>query len=405
MLSSSPDYDLTDGNCYDLESVLDSRAKRQRAGDFPSSGFTSRLGTRFPTLSQKWRNKRAGKTASIVESLQDARPSRSRANSTRAPSLIGSEGPEKDYQSPPTPARSVHDEPADSAHSPAIDTQTTNTHDEEAEYELKASTPLLPPLMANSSSQLEEVPFQSPLQSPAIADQDFPSVAHTPVAQTPITTPQFPGLPSPPLSTRPSISSFHRHPLLPSSEIPPLPLTTPNDPWADRLGHANFTITPEPYLPSSPSLAACKQLRTDWDSARCNYAKHLMRTTEHYGATSKIHRFTEEKWAEIDVIWKDYSEACIATVADYGHEQALELSQSSVTDAAPSMKLPALHGPRSEGKFPQLGDEVIVGPMEQVAAQTQTTKRSSKKRTFLKFLQGMLPSGAGMFGRERSLST
>ena len=404
MRSSTPEYDLDDSTFYDLESAIDPRAKRQRAGDFPSNGFTSRLGTRFPTLSQKWKHRRAGKTASIVESLQDSKPPRSRANSTRAPSLRGSEGLDKDYQSPPTPARSVHDDQVDSAHSPAIDIPGANAHDEEAEPEMKASTPLLPPIMANISSHLEEVPVQSPLQSPTVADQDCSSVVHTPITHTPITSPQLFGLPSPPLSTRPSISSFHRHPLLPASEIPPLPLTSSNDIWTDKLGHANFTINPEPYTPSSPSLAACKQLRTDWEQARCNYAKHLMRTSEHYGATSKIHRLTEEKWIEINALWKRNSEACIAAVAEIGHEQALELSHSSVIEPAPLMKLPSLHGPRSEGKFPKLGDEVIVGPMEQVAAQMQPTKRSSKKRTFLKFLQGMLPTGAGMFGRERSPS-
>ncbi len=402
MLASSPDYDLTDSALCDLEFAVDPRAKRQRAGDFPSSGFTSRLGTKFPSLSQKWRTKRAGKTASIVDSLQDANPSRSRANSTRAPSLIGSEGSENQFQPPPTPTQSVHDDQLEGAQIEAIDIKKTNGHDEQAECEMKASTPLLPPIMANISF-LEEVPFQSPLQSPTVADQDCPSLAHTPITHTPVTSPQFPSLPSPPLSSRPSISSFHRHPLLPSSEIPPLPLTAPNDPWTDRLGHANFTITPEPYLPTS-TLAACKQLRADRDLARCNYTKHLMRTGEHYGATSKIYRLTEEKWNEIDALWKRNSDACHVAVADNGQEHALELGQSSVAEPAPLIKIPSLNGPRSEGKFPKLGDEVIVGPMEQVAAQMQTTKRSSKKRSFLKFLQGMLPSGSGRFGRERSLS-
>ena len=237
MRSSSPDYDLDDGGLYDLQSAMDSRAKRQRAGDLSSSGFTSRLGTRFPTLSQKWRNKRAGKTTSIVDSLQDVKPSRSRANSTRASSLMGSE---KDSQSPPTPARSIHDDQADNINSPAVDVPSAEAHNEEAEPEMKASTPLLPPIMTNISSHLQEVPMQSPLQSPTIADQDLPSVAHTPITHTPITSPQLPGLPSPPLSTRPSISSFHRHPLLPASEIPPHPQGSYNHPRTHKLRHPNI---------------------------------------------------------------------------------------------------------------------------------------------------------------------
>lgn len=409
MPSPSPEYDLTDGALRDFEFAMDPRPKRQRAGDFPSNGFTLRLGTKFPSLSQKWRNKRAGKAASIVDSINEARPTRSRANSTRASSVIGSDGPEKDHQPPMTPAQSIHDEAVDPAQTSTINISKANAHHDEAECEMKASTPLLPPIMANAASYLEDVPFQSPLQSPTIADQDCPSIAHTPIAQTPIThnpitTPQLYGLPSPPLSTRPSVSSFHRHPLLPSSEIPPLPLAAPNDPWTDKLGHANFTIAPEPYVPTSPSLAACKQIRADWDQARCNYTKHLMRTTEHYGATSKIHRLTEDKWSEIDAEWKRNSETCVAaaTSSDKSDEDALELSQPSVAEPAPLIKVPSLNGPRSEGKFPKLGDEFIVGPMEQGPAQIQTPRRTSKKRTFLKFLQGMLPNGGGMFGREKS---
>ena len=51
-------------------------------------------------------------------------------------------------------------------------------------------------------------------------------------------------------------------------------------------------------------------------------------------------------------------------------------------------------------------DEVIVGPMEQVAGPLSQQKRSGRKRSFFKFLQGMLPSGGvSMFGgRERSPS-
>lgn len=402
MFSSSPEYDLADSAQGDLDFSMAPSSKRQCAGEPASTGLSSRIGTRFPSLSQKWKNKRGGKTASIVEGLQDFRPARSRANSTRAPSLAGSEVPDKDYQLPPTPTKSVYGEKEDDAPSTPIDLQKADAHEDEPEEEMKASTPLLPPIMANISTHLKEVPFQSPLQSPTVADPDSSSVAHTP-----ITSPQMPCLPSPPLSTKPSVSSFHRHPLhsplIPASEIPPLPLAPTNDPWTDKLGHANFTITPEPYLPSDSSLIAYKQLRADWETARCNYTKHLMRTGENYGATSKIYRLTEEKWAEIASTWKRNLEICIAQAqtADQSQENAMELSQSSAAEPAPLIKLPSLNGPRSEGKFPKLGDDVIVGPMEQVAAQMQT-KRTSKKRTFLKFLQGMLPSGSGMFGRERS---
>lgn len=315
---------------------------------------------------------------------------------------------EKDYQLPPTPTKSVYGEKLDEAHNSPIDTQKPMPPEGDIEEPVQARTPLLPPVLANISTHLKDVPFQSPLQSPTVAEPDSYSVAHTP-----LTSPQITSLPSPPLSTKPSISSFHRFPphspLVPASEIPPLPLPPNNDtwpaddPWSDKLGHANFVISPEPYVPSESSLATCKQLRADWETARRNYMKHLMRTGENYGATSKIYRLTEEKWAEVDAAWKRNSEKCVAQAQ--ATDQSQELSQSSAAGPAPLIKLPSLNGPRSEGKFPKLGDEVIVGPMEQVAATAQMqSKRTSKKRTFLKFFQGMLPSGGGMFGRERSPS-
>ena len=128
-----------------------------------------------------------------------------------------------------------------------------------------------------------------------------------------------------------------------------------------------------------------------------------MRVGENYGVTSKIYRLTEEKWAEIDSDWKFNTDLCLTEAADAGFENALERESSRVAEPAPLIKLPSLNGPKSEGKFPKLGDEVIVGPMEQIGQLSQQ-KRSSKKRTFLKFLQGMLPSGTGVFGRDRSPS-
>ena len=407
--SSTPDYDLADG-ASDLEFAMNPVLKRPRPSEFSPNGFTSRLGTRFPSLSQKWRNRRANNTASIVDGIQEVRPQRSRANSTRAPSLAGSEALDpKDHPLPPTPARSIFDDRGEDMPIGHIDVQKANTHEEEPENEMTATTPLLPPILANVSTHLQDVPYQSPLQSPKIAEPDSPSGTHTP-----LTSPLLPSLPSPPLSNKPSISSFHRGRglsqlpsptgLLPFSEIPPLPLTTTAsapDPWADTLGHANFTITPEPYLPLNFTIMTCKELRKDWDLARQNYMRHLARVGEHYGATSKIYRLTEEKWVEIDNVWKSNSDICLAQIIDTGgFEGALDRESP-----APLIKLPSLNGPRSEGKFPKLGDEVIVGPMEQIACPLNLQKRSSKKRSFFRFLHGMLPNGAGMFGgRERSPS-
>ena len=399
--SSPNDYDLADESQLDCESTCNLAAKRHRAGDSSINNLTTRLGTRLPSLSRKWRHKRAGNPATIDDfSLE---PKLSRANSTRAPSLAGScmEAMDpQDPQLPPTPARSTFDDESGDSNLSAIDVKKANAPRKSEDHEAKASTPLLPPIMVQLPLHIKDVPFQSPLQSPTIAQSpttadyesalSFNSSGHTL---------QHPGLPSPPLSTRPSISSFQRglSQLLPPSEIPSMLSNDLCDEWSNRLGHANFTIHPEPYLPESFDVTACKRLRSDWDLARCNYLKHLARIGEHYGATSKIFRLTEEKWAGIDTLWRRNTEISILRTVENGYEVELSRSQSSIAEPTPTMKLPALNGPRSEGKFPELGDEAIVGPMEQVASQLQ--RRPSRKVVFFKFFQGVMPS-TGSFARS-----
>lgn len=403
-LPSPTDYDLADDAQMDTESAFSLAVKRQRASDSSINNFTTRFGSRLPSLSRKWRHKRAGNSSSMDDSSPE--PRLSRANSTRASSLAGScnELPDpQDAQLPPTPARSIFNDDTVDPHASTIDVQKANAPKDGEDAEVTATTPLLPPIMAQFPLHIKDVPFQSPLQSPTVAqsptaaDHDFPFSPNTPVH-----IPQSPGLPSPPLSTKPSISSFQRQrglsQLLPSSEIPPIFIADPNDEWSNRLGHANFTIQPEPYLPDQFDLAACKRLRSDRDLARCNYTKHLMRTGEHYGATSKIYRLTEQKWAVIDALWKQNSELCISRTADNGFEAELSRSQGSIAEPTSLMNLPSLHGPRSEGKFPKLGDENIVGPMEQVASQLQQ-RRPSRKAGFLKFLHSVLPSSASAFAK------
>ncbi|KAL9098114.1 MAG: hypothetical protein Q9163_006166 [Psora crenata] len=188
----------------------------------------------------------------------------------------------------------------------------------------------------------------------------------------------------------------------------------PPDKWADVLGHANFTIQPEPYTVAQPDVAACKTLRADWDMARFNYAKHLMRVGENSGPTSKIYHLTQEKWAEIDATWQKNVDAALAQL----HEQNPDASISPVLDGggragttktSPLVKLPSLNGPRSEGKFPELGDEGIVGPMEvgptRVEAREQQGKEqqqalpAKKKRKFGGFIKDWL-MGVGVFGNR-----
>ena len=408
-IPSLNDYDLADDTQMDIDFGLSQSLKRQRAGDSAFGGLTSRFGSKIPSLSRKWRHRRKVNSPTIDDYSPE--PKLSRANSTRASSLAGSlteYSDPQDPQLPPTPARSVLNGELENSLLATIDIQKANAPQDSDDIDAKASTPLLPPIMTKISSQVEDVPFQSPLQSPTIApsptvaEQDFFSVKGSGHG------PYQPGPPSPPLSNKPSISSFHRQKSLtqvqPSSEISAMLMAGSSDEWSNKLGHANFTIHPEPYLPETCDPSACKQIRTDWDLARCNYMKHLMRTGEHYGATSKIYRLTEEKWSEIDTIWKRNSEISISRAADNGFEADLSLSQCSAAGSTP-LKLPLLNGPRSEGKFPKLGDQDIVGPMEQIASQVQ--RRPSRKAGLFKLLHSVLPSNSSLFGRtvrSRSVS-
>jgi hypothetical protein len=397
------DYDLADGFFSDEEFALSLRHRKRRAVESPLSGLATRFGTRFPSFSRKWRLRKEPSPTSMAADAQRENAT-SRGASSRSSSISNSARQvlEKtlDPQLPPTPTKSIFDAPEESSSAAAIDIEKANSGSGERE-EGFARTPLLPPLMMDASANTKQVSLQSPLQSPSVAEASDPfSGAVTPIDA--VTTPQLPGMPSPPLSTKPSISSFHRNTinrpghLVPSSEIPPILIADPNDIWANSLGHANFTIYPEPYIPVSFDLEACRQLRANWDLARCNYTKHLVRTGEHYGVTSKTYKLTEEKWASIDAIWRKNNEITIGHTVDSGSAAFATLKHKAFGDANSSnimTKIPSLNDPRSGSKFPQLGDEDIVGPMVQVAAQFQ--RSPSKKAKIFKFFAEKFPVGLG----------
>lgn len=395
------DYDLTDGFFSDGEFSSSPRTKKRRAVDSPLTGLANRFGTRFPSFSRKWRTRKGASSASVASDAQRENTA-SRGASSRSSSISnsGRQTLEKGFepQPPPTPTKSVFD---GREGNPAItiDIEKANGSIDEPDARF-ASTPLLPPLMMDASAN-REVSMQSPLQSPSVAEPNDPFSGNvTPIDA--ITTPQLPGMPSPPLSTKPSISSFHRNNanrpghLIPSSEIPPIVIADPNDEWANKLGHANFTIYPEPYVPESFDLEACRQLRANWDLARCNYTKHLVRTGEHYGVTSKTYKLTEEKWAAIDAAWRRNNDTTITNTVESGSDAFATLKHNTLGDNSNRnimTKIPSLNDPRSGGKFPQMGDEDIVGPMVQVAAQLQ--RSPSKKAKLFKFFAEKFPVGLG----------
>ena len=127
--------------------------------------------------------------------------------------------------------------------------------------------------------------------------------------------------------------------------------------------------------------------------------KHLARTAEHYSTTSKVHQLTEEKWGQVDAQWKRNHDLTLSRAPDDREESLPLFRKLSNSEPAPIIKIPSINGPRSEGKFPKVGDEGIVGPMVREKAMSPH-QRPSKKRTFWKFLQGVLPSSVA-FGRGK----
>lgn len=166
---------------------------------------------------------------------------------------------------------------------------------------------------------------------------------------------------------------------------PPLVLTEGYDQWSVKLGHANFTIHPEPYIPETSDATTFRQFRDDWDLARTNYAKHLVRTGEHYGETSMIYKFTKEKWEAIEDEWKENLETIVTNDVKFGAILGLTKSNMSPTEA---IKIPRLH---DNEKFPELGDEEIVGPMSVAPAIHSTIRgKSPRRRNVFRFLHGLV---------------
>jgi hypothetical protein len=222
------------------------------------------------------------------------------------------------------------------------------------------------------------------------------------------------------LSTKPSVSSFRHCPNSPELPLPLPSILQEHDEWSDRLGHANFTITPQPYQPDAVNLEALRQLRHDWDLARCNYTKHLVRTGENYGETSKIYALTEAKWADLEKRWRTMhdnlmeqiveatSSAPSSTSSDRSRSRgrgrarassggAALLGRPPTDDVFAGMQWRRLEDglpsaiPRlvdADGKFPARGDEDIVGPMQRDEVMLRTHSEERKGARFWKNLAG-----------------
>lgn len=411
------DYDM--GFLSDGDTPVDERSRKKRSGsESPFAGLTSRIGARFPSLTRWNPNTRRGNpmlspsTELSLESVVLSGGPSSRSSSMSAPSRPGQERM-LENTGLPTPAVSYYGS-TESINLPApIDIEKAQALVEQADLERErglATTPLLPPLM---TSPLSGPPPESPLQSPTIAPPSATTEVPSPV-------PSATQFPRPSLSTKPSVSSFRFGSNSPEVPIPLPSILQEHDEWSDRLGHANFTITPQPYQPETVNMEALQQLRNDWDAARCNYTKHLVRTGENYGETSKIYALTEAKWADIERRWRSIHDGLMSEIVQAtssapgstsasrsrsrGRGRSRANSGGSILGRPPPMDdlfadmqwkrledgLPSAI-PRlvdADGKFPSRGDEDIVGPMQRDEVMLRTHSEERKGARFWKNLAG-----------------
>lgn len=395
---SPPDSDYSFGEHETWSTSLPKQRenKRQRSADYSAGKRTSRLLNHFPSLSKRWKHKSAANPQLSIITSQDRAISRtsSRTSSHIISPALSAISKHESYL--PSPVSTTFDDRLSDSAAPIDITKSPVNREEE---QPQATTPLLPPIFSELSKRSS--PIQSPLQSPTIAAAPVVSTESSP---TPTSTPQMPSLPSPPLSTKPSIASMPARSrantaTTPIAQIPVLSMLDEQneDIWAKKLGHADFSIYPEPYTPETIDIDSFEELRANRDTAQSSFDRHRAETGENYGPTSKVYILTQEKWNHINAEW----------------ERQIERMTSALR---PNVALgPALDVVEdTSGKFPKLGDDGIVGTMSVEPArvrsmkkyQTQTTAgildpatpdspASPRKRSFMKFISDVLGRGSG----------
>jgi hypothetical protein len=391
------DYSFSEHETWSTSLPKQRQNKRQRSAEYPVGTRTSKLLHHFPSLSKRWKHKSGVNPQLSIITSQDRAISRTSSGTSShviSPALSAISKHESHL---PSPVRTTfHDRLSDSPG--PIDIMNTPGNREEEQPQ--ATTPLLPPVFSELSKRSS--PIQSPLQSPTIAAAPAFPPASSP---TPTSTPQLSSLPSPPLSTKPSIASMPGRSrantaTAPISQIPALSMLDEQkeDIWAKKLGHADFSIYPEPYTPETLDIDSFEELRANHDMARSNYEKHRAETGENYGPTSKIYSLTQEKWNHIDAEWEKEIQRMTSFLRP---NVALGPALDVVEDTS--------------GKFPKLGDNGIVGTMSVIPARVPSMKKqpaqttsvvvdpatpispsSARKRSFLKFISDVLGRGSGI---------
>ena len=372
--------------------------KSQRSIDTHFGKIGSRLSHRWPSISSRWRDRRPTTSVSnpTVRSAPPSRTASAKQLSVRrslASHLEPHEtmllfAPKEKTAGDASPTPSSPTLPQDIDFSPYGET------DDPIDRKELASTPLLPPALTELYAHQDES-FQSPLQSPSVAT---PSTAAT-FAETPMSSPIRTGIDTPPLSAKPSFGSIYR---VYSNHLPPT--STDGTDYSDveepdyysmKLGHANFHIFPEPYMPERCDRESCNRLLLDWEAARREYMKQAFLISENYGPTSQTYKLTSEKWAQIDSQWQtnlNQARAEAEALGETPHHK--NLAQTVSVSHMPSLPF----DPKNPEKFPAIEEGGIVGPMVQY---TTIQRTPSKRKNFLK----LLLEPAGLLGARSPFRT
>ena len=376
------EYALTSNLSSDNEGVFEPELKRRRSGGSAINGLTNRVITRLPSLTKRKGRKRPCGTRSEDNSGASTPVNPRSRSSSRARSL-------SIFQGPDSPTMDIDDiddvkmrdridtieEVVDHEDS-AQDLQPFHPMDQEGDQGKcksleRVHTPLLPTISSTKSGE------NSPpgcLDSSALVDS---------VIGDGYTDSSNSIQPTPELSAKNSVGALkdtcqQNHDIHSWTKNDISMTAVTEDEWSEKLGHADFTIQPQPYSPLNFNSETCSNLLKDWQKARAEYSKHLARTQKHFGLGSRTYRLTESKWAEIDSVWKrKYDDARMKTSVNEG------TPPNSPAEPAPVFKIPTL-----DEKFPQLQDYEIVGPMERIdppeRAATQIKHMPSKRGGFMK---------------------
>lgn len=120
--------------------------------------------------------------------------------------------------------------------------------------------------------------------------------------------------------------------------------------------------------------------------------RQAARVSENYGVTSDIYKLTEQKWAEIDAIWRANHDLANAEAQASGQsDQPL----APLAETQTLKKMPSLQDPKQPSKFPAIEEADIVGPMVQYA-KIQHRRQPSKKSSFLKIFTDFARPNLGL---------